>query len=421
MRLILTGIFLVVAVFFSGAASAQMPLPEPVENSDLITPVNAQPVSIESVARRRGLLLGEPSRNLIIFTSTGITGASAALYETCVPRRRIHSQWQGLETVYPSMTRSDKSRSESLLQLFTGMGRRLGLVADDNFLLPGFIQDQSDQQTVDLANFHLALSFSGHKDAEKRAAVINSISGSSLPSALTFQELERLFTQKSPRIVGCFYGPVKSTGKTAGREPGFAELVSSSVSRLSVAREGFFLTVNYRSVAEARNKNHFWQMLEHKKIQDNVLQQLVTFVHGRRDTLLLVVDEPEAGSWSIGKNFDPVAFVADLKKIPDAMSALAVKPADAAAILGKFYNGIVFPVDEMLVALNAGNAETAGALIEQGLNRAHQVSFTSHVSELANAGMTIFTLGRNAEMFFGLSSFEDFYRRLLSCVRLTTE
>ncbi|PKL45085.1 MAG: hypothetical protein CVV41_03065 [Candidatus Riflebacteria bacterium HGW-Riflebacteria-1] len=421
MRLILTVVFLVVAVFFSGTVFAQMSLPQPVDNSDLITPVNAQPLSIEAVARRRGFLLDEPSRNLIVFASTGIVGASAALYERCVPRRRIHSQWQGLETVYPSMTRSVKGSSQSLLQLFASMGRRLGMVADDNFLLPGFIQSQSKQQTVDLANFHLALSFSGEKDAEKRAAIINAISGSSLPAALTFADLERLFTQKSSRIAGCFYGPVKSTGTTASREPGFAELVSSAVSRLSVAREGFFLTVNYRSVAEARNKNYFWQMLEHKKIQDNILQQLVAFVHGRRDTLLLVVDEPEAGSWSIGQNFAPDVFVADLKKIPDVMSALASKPADAAAILGKFYDGFMFPVDEILVALNSGNTDIAMALIEQGLNRAHQVSFTSHASELANAGMTIFTLGRNAEMFFGLSSFEDFYRRLLSCVRLPNE
>jgi len=103
------------------------------------------------------------------------------------------------------------------------------------------------------------------------------------------------------------------------------------------------------------------------------------------------------------------------------MSAVTEKPADTAAILGKFYKGMVFPVDEILKALNAGDPETAGAMIEQALNQTHQVSFTGHVSELANAGMTVFTLGRNAEMFFGLSSFEDFYRRLLSCVRLTTD
>ncbi|EKD82394.1 MAG: hypothetical protein ACD_39C01326G0001 [uncultured bacterium] len=421
MRYFLTGVLLVIAVFLSGTASAQQFMPEPVESTDLITPVNAQPLSIESVARRRGLLLGEPSRNLIIFSSTGITGASAALYEACVPRRRIHSQWQGLETVYPSMTRSGKGSSGSLLQIFSSMGRRLGLVTDDDFLLPGFIQSASDQQTVDLGNYHLALSFSGQKDAQERTRIINAASGSGLPSALTFTDLERLFTQKSQRIVGCFYGPVKSTEKTASREPGFAELVSSAVSRLSVAREGFFLTVNYRAVAAARNQNNFWQMLEHKKIQDNVLQQLVTFVHGRKDTLLLVIDEPESGSWSVGKNFDPTAFVADLKKIPDVMPALADKPADAAAILGKFYAGVTFPVDEMLVALNAGDVETAASMIERGLNAAHQVSFTSHVTELANAGMTVFSLGQNAEMFFGLSSFEDFHRRLLSCIKLAAE
>jgi hypothetical protein len=162
-------------------------------------------------------------------------------------------------------------------------------------------------------------------------------------------------------------------------------------------------------------------MLEHKKIQDNILQQLVTFVHGRKDTLLLVVDEPESGSWSIGRNFDPVAFVNDLKKIPDVMRVLSEKPADTAVVLGRHFVGVSFPVDAILVALNAGDAEKAENLIEQGINRAHQVSFTSHVTELANAGMTIFSLGRNAEMFFGLSSFEDFHRRLLSCVSMPTE
>ncbi|KAF1081338.1 MAG: hypothetical protein GQF41_2144 [Candidatus Rifleibacterium amylolyticum] len=421
MRHILLGLLLVAVVFFGGSADAQQILPVPVDSTDLITPVNAQPLPIESVARRRGLLLGEPSRNLIIFASTGITGASAALYEAWVPRRRIHSQWQGLETIYPSMTRPAKGSSVSLLQLFSRMGRRLGMVSDENFILPGFIQAEPSQQTVDLSNYHLALSFSSQKEPEERAFLINSASGSGLPSALTFAELERLFTSKSARIAGCFYGPVKSSASSAAREPGFAELVSSAVSRLAVAPEGFFLTVNYRSVADARNKNLFWQMLEHKKIQDNILQQLVTFVHGRKDTLLLVVDEPESGSWSIGPDFAPAAFVADLKKIPDVMQAIAEKPADSAAVLGRYYDGISFPVDDILGALAAGDVEKAESLIEHGLNRAHQVSFASHVTELANSGMTVFSLGRNAEMFFGLSSFEDFHRRLLSCVSMPGE
>ena len=419
MRHILLGLLLV--VFFASSADAQQIVPAPVDSTDLITPVNAQPLPIESVARRRGLLLGEPSRNLIIFSSTGISGASAALYESWVPRRRIHSQWQGLETVYPSMTRPGKGSSISLLQLFSQMGRRLGLVSDEDFIMPGFIQSESAQQAVDLSNYHMALSFSGRRDEEERARLISSASGSGLPSALTFSELERLFTSKSNRIVGCFYGPLKAVGNTASREPGFAELVSSAVSRLSVAPEGFFLTVNYRAVASARNKNLFWQMLEHKKIQDNILQQLVTFVHGRKDTLLLVVDEPESGSWSIGRNFDPDSFVKDLKKIPDVMRDLSENPANTAVVLGRYYAGVSFPVDEILIALNSGAEETAEGIIEHCVNRSHQVSFTSHVTELANAGMTVFSLGRNAEMFFGLSSFEDFHRRLLSCVRMTAE
>jgi len=238
---------------------------------------------------------------------------------------------------------------------------------------------------------------------------------------LNFKELEGLFTRKSNRVAGCFYGPVRSESSHSQREPGFAELVSSALSRLSVAPEGFFLAVNYRSVATARNENFFGQMLEHKKIQDNILQQLVTFVHGRKDTLLLVIDEPESGSWSIGKNFSPAAFVADLKKIPAVMSDLMEKPADAAAILGRYYDGISFPVDDLLAALSEKDSEKARRLLEHSLNRAHTVRFTSHLTELANAGMTVFSLGKNAEMFLGLSSFEDFYRRLLSCVKISAE
>lgn len=421
MRQILIGVLLVAAVFILGAAHAQQMMPVPIDSSELITPVNAQPLPIESMARRRGLLLGEPSRNLIIFSSTGITGASAALYEEWVPRRRIHSQWQGLETVYPSMTRQKKNIPESLLHMFSRTGRRLGMVSDEDFILPGFILGESGQQPVDISNYNLALSFSRQKTAEDRAKVISSVSGSSLPSALNFAELERLFTQKSARIAGCFYGPARLPAKVSDREPGLVELVSSSVSRLSLAPEGFFLAVNYRSVADSRNSNRFWQMLEHKKIQDSILQQLVAFVHGRKDTLLLVIDEPESGSWSIGQNFDPAAFVNDLKKIPEVMDLLRDKPVDATAILGQHFAGVAFVIDDILAALNADEGEKAAALLEQGLNHAHQVSFTSHVTELANAGMTVFSLGRNAEMFFGLSSYADFYRRLLSCVKMPTD
>ncbi len=404
MRHILSALLLVFTLFLVLPATGQQLNPPPPESSELITPVNASPLSIETVARRRGLLVETPARNLIVFCTSGFAGASASFREAFTSTRGDGIRWQGFQLVFPVWADRQKGIRNSLIGSMSQVGRRLSLLSDNDFRIPGVLDGADNYFAPDLESFSLAISLSEKTDATARTELVKAATQSQ-STAVDFNGLEKLFTSKSPKIVACLHNDPAA-------KPGFPELVSAALSRISLAPEGFCTLINLSAVAENRRKNHFVDMLDAMRIRENVLKQLETFVIGRKDTLLLVLDEPERGYWQTGDTFSPAAFVDALKKLRAITPELVKAGSDAKKLLTENFADFEMSIDEIATTAQTGNTGKVAELIEEAVNRKFAITFTPFPAEGTCAGYTILAQGQNADLFFGISSFPEFFRRI---------
>ena len=412
MRHILSALLLVFTLFLVLPAAGQQLNPPPPESSELITPVNASPLSIETVARRRGLLVEAPARNLIVFCTSGFSGASASFREAFTSARGDGIRWQGFQLVFPAWADRQKGVRNSLIGSMSQVGRRLGLVSDSDFRVPGVLDGTDNYFAPDLEGFSLAISLSNKTEAAARTELLKA-AAQSQSTAVDFNGLEKLFTNKSPKIIACLHNDPAA-------KPGFPELVSAALSRISLAPEGFCTLVNLSAVAENRQKNQFMGMLDAMRVRENVLKQLETFVAGRKDTLLLVLDEPERGYWQAGGTFSPAAFIEALKKLRAVMPELLKSGADVKKILSENFADFELPIDEIATTAQTGNTEKVAGLIEEAVNRKFAITFTPFPAEGTCAGYTILAQGQNSDLFFGISSFPEFFRRIELALGLNT-
>ncbi len=411
MRHILSALLLVFTMFLVLPADGQQLNPPPPESSELITPVNASPLSIETVARRRGLLVETPARNLIVFCTSGFSGASASFREAFTSAHRDGIRWQGFQLVFPAWADRQKGIRNSLIGSMSQVGRRLSLVSDTDFRVPGVLDGADNYFVPDLEGFSLAISLSD-KDVAARTELVKTVTQNQ-STAVDFNGLEKLFTSKSPKIVACLHND-------PGAQPGFPELVSAALSRISLAPEGFCTLVNLSAVAENRQKSQFIGMFDAMRVRENVLKQLETFVAGRKDTLLLVLDEPERGYWQTGDTFNPAAFVEALKKLRAVTPELIKNSADTKKLLAENFPDFELPVDEITTTAQTGNTSKVTDLIEEAVNRRFAITFTPFPAEGTCAGYTILAQGQNADLFFGISSFPEFFRRIELALGLNT-
>lgn len=410
MRNRLLAVVLFITLIGNLAVFAQQLDPVKPDSNELITPVNAQPLSIETMARRRGLVVDAPARNLIIFCTSGFTGASAAFRDAYTSSGRDAIRWQGFQLIFPAWADRQKGTRNSLIQAISQFGKHLAMVSDHNFILPGMMQGIDELKMPDLSAFSMAVSFSEKPEVAERAQLMQN-TGTASQTTTDLTGLERLFTSRSPRITACL--PQSDSAK-----PGFAEIVSAIVSRSAMAPEGFCAIVNLSAVARHRKANNFSRMLESMRLRESLLKQLETFTSGRKDTLLIVIDEPENGHWKVGEQFAAADFVDALKKLPGLYAGLETPNANIEDVLKSFGSEYEFPVNEIGEAVSAGRHDQAHNLIEQAVNRRFDLSFSHFDYEGGCSGQTVLAQGQNADLFFGISSFPEFFRRLSLAIGL---
>lgn len=405
-------IILLLTVLYSLSASAQPPTAVKPDSSELITPVNAQPLSIETMARRRGLVVDTPAKNLIIFCTSGFTGASAAFRDAYISTRRDAIRWQGFQLIYPAWADRHKGAKNNIILALSQFGKRLILASDHNFALPGLVTGKDSPEQADIGPFSMAISLSDNADAAGRA-ILTGDSASEPETATDLRGLEKLFAGNSQKLIACL-----NLAETA--RPGFAEIVSAMISRAALAPDGFCAIINLSAVGRHRSNNHFTRMLESMKLRETLLNQLETFTTSRKDTLLIVLDEPENGQWQAGEQFSAAEFVKTLKELPTLFGKLTLKETNIAAELKGLGSEFSFAVNEIVGAFNQGNHDKARHLIEEAVNRRFTISFSSSQKEGSCAGHTILAQGQNADLFFGISSFPEFFRRLSLAIGIET-
>lgn len=383
-------------------ANAQEPLaPIKPDGSDLITPMNAQPLSIETIARRRGLLADTPARNLIIFCTSGFTGASAA-FRDATGRREAYP-WQGFQIILPIWADRHTASGNNIILTMTKIGKRLAMLSDNDFLLPGLVSGNDAAQAPDLSAFSMALSLSGRSKEEERKALMAAVADT--PGTTDLAGLETLFTRKSQKITACLSLDENS-------RPGFSELLSAVVSRISLAPEGFALFVNLSMVSRHRESGNFSAMLDSMRLREHALTQLETFTAGRKDTLLLIVDEPENGLWTVTERFRAADFTSTVRKLPMLFTELSRPSGNLEQLLSTYCPDMVFPVNQIRAALDNHETKQVRNLIEKAVSEHFGVSFQPNSTSYSAQGHTVLALGQNADLFFGVSSFPEFFRRL---------
>ncbi len=375
----------------------------PVE-SDLITPVNAQPLSIETVSKRRGISVDSPARNLIIFSTSGFTGASAAFRDAFTNSYRDTIRWQGFQLIFPVWADRHKSARNSIISTMTHIGKKLAMVSDEDFLLPGILDGANHARMPDLTSFSVAISLSDKMTTPERVELMKDVNAGQT-AATDLPTLEKVFTSRAPVITACL-------PNSQVIRPGFAELVSAVVNRTSLAPEGFCALINLSSIAKHRENNNFIQMLASMRIRETVLKQLETLIANRKDTLLLIIDEPERGYWQAGENFAAEDFINALKKIAAMQPSLESPECNVSKLLDENFPGLNFPVDEISKTVKNREPGKALDLIEKTINKNFAVNFTSFQPQGTYAGYTVLAQGQNADLFFGISSFPEFFRRL---------
>lgn len=396
-------------ILFLNPCWSQSGIGQPVESGDLITPVNAVPLSIEDVSRRRGIVTGTPARNLIIFSCSGLSGVSAAVFDACAQRRRDHLQWQGFQLVYPARSAVKKAVSMDIIKAMSLKGKQLGLVSDNDFSVSGLVYGLGITSEANLQQFNIALSFSDHQSDQDRKGIIDRAKGGEVAAALDFKSLEAFFRDKTSRFAGSFYSPVFRQPLNKHRsDPWMPELVSSLAGRLVMRPEGFCLVINYSGVADARRHGQFSRMIEHMKFQEVIMQQLSVFAAGRTDTLFIVADEPENGYWKMDEAFNMEGFAGDLRLIPDISAEILKSPANAGSAMRQLNPGI----EDGLQGWDGKNEADLIARLDKIVAEKHNIEFVSADKNGFNSGLTILAKGPNSQIFFGISSFAEFYRRL---------
>lgn len=412
-KLLLGLLIVILSGLNSYTCLAQQIIPQTPESGELITPVNAQPLSLETVTRRRGILTNGAARNVIIFSCSGMSGASAAIFDVHGQRKRDAVQWQGFQLVFPAWAAPGKTGKLDIVKALNQFGKRIAMVSDHNFAVPGFIHGFSGKKAAELSGYNVALSFSDLESAAERSELIVKSSGDGNSAGLDSAALETFFRENSARFTGCFYAPATMMpGSRSRNEPWVPELVSSLVGRMAIAPEGFCLVVNYSGASEARNRGHFCRMLEHLRYQEVILKQLETFVAGRKDTLLLVVDEPENGFWKLGEAFVIDAFVEDLRKIPTAVKDAAENFAEAEKRLLEHFPAIGVAGSAIAAAIVEKDLGRLITELEKAVSEKHQIEFIAAPESAFNSGLTVLAQGLNADVFFGISSFPVFFKRL---------
>jgi alkaline phosphatase len=395
-------------------AQQSLPInPPTIDETDLITPVNIKPLTFEEVARKRGLLDEKPARNIIILFGSGFLGETASIYRTLRQRKHEINEMESMQIVLPTICAASERRQIDLISFLTGNGRVAGIVSDSEFDCSSACDFLRMKTTELFDRAKMALSLADFTNEEERDKLVKKFSGRNIEYATNRRDLDRLFSGKAEKVVGCFKrNPLGAATVGDISQPYFDELVTATLSRLSVEKNGFLLLVGSKGAAKARDEGRFADMLEHLKIQEKVMHQINYFVSGRKDTLVIIVEDLDAGSYSYRKDFKLADFVRSASEINKAAVDLVSNPDSLSQLKEKY--DFLAGIDEntILDLVKAQDSRSISVRFQQALAEKFSISFSAEGRMPGQAGFVAFSRGVGAGLLGGLMSYEDFIKRL---------
>jgi hypothetical protein len=390
----------------------------PPGDTELITPVNLQPLDLEELARRKGISNQSPARNIVILSGFGFIEDAAAIFRSTGIRKLQLDQMENFALVLPRfVSESEHAQVVRLADLLVGDGRAVGLVSDSNFKCASACEFMKIQTEKLFENARMALTLGSFSTEEDRDETVRKFCRRNIEYARNRKDLNRLFSAKAEKIVGAFDRNINLV-KEDQTQPFFDELVTACLSRLPVAGDGFVLLIGAGAAEQAAAEGRYFDMLEHLRVQEKVLHQINYFVSGRKDTLVLLIQDSGKMRWKYGKDFKLSSFIADLSLLESAMKAeniskyLFESPRSYSRLLKNVDAG---RINELIAAKDK---LALYKYLQDSLKLSYDFRAEVAGSETRLPGFAVFSRGLGTQLFRGMITFEDFvnYLSLISGV-----
>jgi alkaline phosphatase len=303
-----------------------------------------------------------------------------------------------------------------------GNGRVAGIVSDSGFgctSRQGLIKAEPGHLFPHLS---LSLSVADFSTPEQRDSLVMTFAGRNIEYAKNRSDLDRLFSQKAEKIVGCFRrNRLSDPDSRDSSQPCFDELVTAALSRLSVKNSGFVLLIGSKAAEEARKNGQFADMYEHLLMQEKVLHHINSFVSGQKDTLLLLIQEVHPGTFHFNQKFSLKEFSQKATIIPELVKSLIAGEKTVSQFLSAedFFDQANSAKIEKFIELK--DALGLSAYFQKLLVQKYDMSFEPGLSELSQTSLAVFSQGLGAEILGGLVTYKEFIRRLSLITGIQTQ
>ncbi|MFZ5952364.1 MAG: alkaline phosphatase [Candidatus Rifleibacteriota bacterium] len=406
-KLLIALLILVCSAVF---AQQNVTVPTPGQ-TDLITPLNIKPLSLEEFARRRGLTGENPARNIVILFGFGLADDAANLFRETRPKRLQVSEMENFEMVLPRFIASETLQQVNLVDFLTGDGRSVGIVSDQDFCCSAACEILKIEAGELFARARMALTLGDFSGSEERDALVRKFSGRNLEYAANRKDLDRMFSAKAEKIVGAFRRNVRHLPED-GTQPFVDELVTAGLSRLSVEENGFVLLVGCKAAEKAAVEGRFVDMLEHLRTQEKVLHQINYFVSGRKDTLVLLIQDSNRIRLNFGERFNLNKFLFDAGSAVELTQSLVANQVDSSTLLASFSFSASVDVSALKESADKKDAAMVFEILQKSIREFYQIETIVDKNGHMFPGFFAFSRGHGSDIFGGMVDFSEFINRL---------
>ncbi|GEM_PF-5995707 len=403
-------IALLILVCSAGFAQQNVTVPTPGQ-TDLITQVNIKPLSLEEFARRRGLTDENPAKNIVILFGFGLADDAANLFRGTRPKRLQIAEMENFEMVLPRFIASEALQQVNLVDFLTGDGRSVGIVSDQDFCCSSACEFLKIETGDLFARVRMALTLGDFSGSEERDALVRKFSGRNLEYAANRKDLDRMFSAKAEKIVGAFRRNVKHLPED-GTQPYVDELVTAGLSRLSVEENGFVLLIGCKAAEKAAVEGRFVDMLDHLRTQEKILHQINYFVSGRKDTLVLLIQDNNRIRLNFGEKFDLNKFLFDVRNAVSLNQALVQEQAEPSALLASFSFSATVDAAALKQSAEKKDAAVVYEILQNAIRESYQIEAMVEKNQHMLPGFLVFSRGHGSDIFGGMVDFTEFIERL---------
>ncbi|MBF0500050.1 MAG: alkaline phosphatase [Candidatus Riflebacteria bacterium] len=379
----------------------QVPLPAQPESpvsrhSDLITPVNTEPITIDQVLERRLANVKKSAKSAILLIADGMNAAAIKLArEILVGREGLleidRLPITGRMIAHPNdgpVNDSAAAASEfatgrpiSLHELSMGrdgkpiqtlweyaktQGFRVGLVSDTRlthatpaaFACHQLGREDEYAIAIQMLNSGFDVMLSGGRrmfascKSTDGAAIIDPVSTAherGYQVILHGNEFQDAVAKRSEKVLGLFADSFMAYSYDEGKseEPTLDTMTAGALTLLSNKNSRFLLMVEAGKIDSTMHGHDAAELVYQMNVMENTLRVLRDYVNLHQDTLLVVVSNHSNGGLSLTENFDPAKF----KSIATSSNALSRylidRGDDIPAIMKRLFPTLTFSEFEL--------------------------------------------------------------------------